>query len=564
MLRLIQRDLGRMHELTPEQQEPLSKLPPEIHAKLNALPPKPQSHPAIKPLLLRLVGVGLVTEVRMRPEEEGSELSCHELVRERIQTWMEQHAQDRGELTQSTIRLGYAERLLEIFESLQNEDMGITLQAGSRALVYCVQAEAWDHMDGFVGQLVTTIQNPRLLEELIPHLRSAANLAPEGAPRYRCLLFLADALDMARHHYDSFPLYEQAAIQAHVAASTDSENSKSAWKYLAIISQNWADALTNVSEFDAAYQRYSEAIDAYKTVGDAAIEIISCELDILRIAIKQGKADTALSDVEERLAQFEDWWQLHRTGQLPEAIRINTSLLARKLIRALEISGEAHLSQENWDAVVQRLDSILEMHSNLGSSGDHGAFYRMSRANVLVRLNRFSEAQVELEDCFRIFHENPTGQAKVLNALADLFDEQDDVTQAITQSRRALAICENLPSPSDRALSHNNLANYLQRAEISATGDEANRHRLAALIYLLVAELGQQLKTTLKCYVKSFHNAFASGVELTVPRVNELLDDSAFDSLQQWLLQRLVDIDELQTKVDSYLDLIRQAVIEQG
>lgn len=562
-LRLIKRELGRMHELSPEQQESLSKLPPEIHAKLNALPPEPPFRPAINTLLLRLIGVGLVTEVRIRQEDDNLELSCHELVRERIQAWMEQHAQDRGEMTQSTIRLGYAERLLEIFESLQNENIVVALQAGSRALVYCVQAESWDHMDGFVGQLVTTVQDPRLLEELIPHLRSAANLAPEGAPRYRCLLYLADTLDQARYHYDSFPLYEQAAIQAYAVASADGENSKNAWKYLAIISQNWADALTNVSEFDDAYQRYIEAIEAYKAVGDTAIEVVSCELDILRIAIKQGKVDTALPDVEVRLAQFEDWWQLHRTGQLPEAVHVNTSLLARKLIRALEISAEAYLAQENWDAVLQRLDSILEMHSILGLRGDHGAFYRMSRANVLVRLKRFLEARVELEDCLRIFHGNPTGQAKTLNALADLFDEQGDVTQAITQSRRALAICENLPAPSDRALSHNNLANYLQRAGISTAGDEADRHRLAALVYLIDAGLNQQLMTTLRCYTMAFRNAFASGVELTVPRVSELLDDPAFDSLQQWLLQRQVNIDELQAKVNSYLDLVRQAVSEQ-
>lgn len=564
MLRLIKRDLGRMHELSPEQQESLSKLPPEMHAKLNALPPKPPSRPAIKPLLLRLIGVGLVTEVRIRPEDDNPELSCHELVRERIWAWMEQHAQDRGELTQSTIRLGYAERLLEIFESLQNENMGVALHAGSRALVYCVQAESWDHMDGFVGQLVTTVQDPRLLEELIPHLRSAANLAPEGAPRYRCLLYLADALDQARHHYDSFPLYEQAAIQAHAVASADGENSKNAWKHLAIISQNWADALTNVSEFDAAYQRYTEAIEAYKAVGDTAIEVVSCELDILRIAIKQGKVDTALPEVEVRLAQFEAWWQLHCADQLPEAVHINTSLLARKLIRALEISCEAYFSQENWEAALQRLDTILEMNSIRGMQGDNSAYYRMDRASTLIQLRRFPEAQIELEGVFRIFHGNPAGQAKVLNLLATLFDAQDDVIQAITQSRRALAICKNLPAPSDRAVSHSNLANYLQRAEISAAGDEIERHRLAALIYLLVAGLDQQLKTTLQCYAIDFRNAFAARVELAVPRVSELLDAPAFDSLQQWLFQRQVDIDELQTKVNSYLDLVRQAVSKQG
>lgn len=52
-----------------------------------------------------------------------------------------------------------------------------------------------------------------------------------------------------------------------------------------------------------------------------------------------------------------------------------------------------------------------------------------------------------------------------------------------------------------------------------------------------------------------------SMIELTVPRVSQLLADPAFDPLAQWLTQRQVNLDELQAAVDNCLDQARKAVI---
>ena len=83
--------------------------------RLDALPPEPPARPEIEPLLRHLVSVGLATEERTGPEDDNPDLTCHELVRERIRAWMEQQPQDRGELTENAIRLAYAERLEAVF-----------------------------------------------------------------------------------------------------------------------------------------------------------------------------------------------------------------------------------------------------------------------------------------------------------------------------------------------------------------------------------------------------------------------------------------------------------------
>jgi len=147
----------------------------------------------------------------------------------------------------------------------------------------------------------------------------------------------------------------------------------------------------------------------------------------------------------------------------------------------------------------------------------------MNRAIVLGDLGgRFGEAKAELEDCLQVFQNDPASRAKVLGSLADLFDEQGDVSQAITQQRRALALCEALPGPQSRASSHNNLANYLERSGMPSALAESPCHELAALVYRRVSGLGQDLQTSLRNYAVRFRRAHDAGTELHVPRVAEL------------------------------------------
>ena len=187
----------------------------------------------------------------------------------------------------------------------------------------------------------------------------------------------------------------------------------------------------------------------------------------------------------------------------------------------------------------------------------------MNRANVLGQSGPLRRGKAELEDCLQVFQNDPASSARVLGSLADLFDEQGDVAQAITQQRRALALCEQLPDPGDRAISHNNLANYLERSGTPSALAESPRHQLAALIYWLVAGLGQDLQTSLRNYAIRFPPRPRRRHELTVPRVAELLADPAFRPLDDWLRQRQVDVAEVQAAVDQVLDQARQAALEQ-
>ena len=556
-LRQIKQMLDNLPLLPPELQEKLKAMPPEFRALLDALPPRPD----LQPFLRHLVSVGLLTEERDGPDDDNPDLTCHELVRERIRAWMAQQPHDCGEWTENAIRLAYAERLEAVYDALQHRNMTAALQAGSRALVYCVQAGAWERLGGFAGRLVTSTRDPRLLAGLIPHLQTAAESAPEGKLRWSCLGYLADALNQVGRPDASLLFYEQAATQARAVAERG-DGSRPAWADLAWITANWANALGDVGDLDVERQQRLESAEAQKKAGIPAVYVIANELEALRIDIMQGKVTTALPEVEARLARVEAWWQRHRAGQpVPEAP--DAEALARALISALDIAGQADFARQDWDSTLRRLDVTLEVERALEHPAVDIAATRMNRANVLGGLGRFGEARAEMEACLPLFQNNPAASAKVLSSLADLFAQQGDMAQAITQQRRALALREQLPDPGDRAISHHNLANYLERQGTPAALAEAPRHRLADLIYCLVADLRQDLQTSLHNYAILFRRAHTAGAELAVPRVAELLADPAFHPLAQWLRQRQVDVAELQARVDQLLEQARQTALEQ-
>jgi tetratricopeptide (TPR) repeat protein len=558
-LRQIKQLLDQLPQLPAELQAQLQAMPPELRAMVDALPPP---RPDLAPLLRHLVAVGLVTEECTDPEDANPNLTCHALVRDRICTWMAEHPHDQGDLSETAIRLAYAERLAAVFKDLFSQNMTMALVAGSRALVYSIQAEAYDRLGDFASRLVTSSRDPQLLAALVPPLQAAAEAAPEGRPRWNCLFYLADALRFAGRPNASLPFYEQAATQARSAAESGGDAARQSWSDFAAITGNWANALGDVGELDAARQQYSESAEAKRTAGRPEGEVIGSELEALRIDIMQGRVTEALPQIEARLAQVEAWWQQHRAGQpVPQAP--DAEDLARAFISALDIAKDAYRAQKDWAAALGKTEAILAVKQALQRPAEDIAQTRMNRAVYLGQLRRFGEAQAELEACLAIFQQNPVVKARVLSSLASLFDDQGDLPQAIAQARRALALCEQLPGPGDRAISHNNLAIYLDRSGSPTALAAASRHQLAALVYPLVAGLGQTLQTSLGNYAIDFRRAQAAVTSLAVPTLADLLTDPAFHPLATWLTQRQVDPASLQAAIDDFLAQAQQAALSQ-
>jgi tetratricopeptide (TPR) repeat protein len=197
---------------------------------------------------------------------------------------------------------------------------------------------------------------------------------------------------------------------------------------------------------------------AERKAGRAEVDIMGSELEALRIDLRLGEVETALPAIEQRLAKLRNWWQRQQQGERLTAAP-DADFLARAFISALDIAGEAHQTLEHWQECLDLLTEIEQVEQAGGESEQALARTRFNRYKPLIGLGRLDEAQWVLEGCLQVFsHVNDlTQQATVLSALAEVWEKRGDVSRAIELARQALAICERLPNPEDRAISHGKL-----------------------------------------------------------------------------------------------------------
>ncbi len=257
--------------------------------------------------------------------------------------------------------------------------------------------------------------------------------------------------------------------------------------------------------------------------------------------------------------------QILRAGQ-PVAEAPQQEYLARTYLASLDIARQADFAMQNWAVALVRLDAMLEVQHALQRPPEEIAASRVNRAIVQGKLQCFAEASSELESCLPLFAHNLAAKASVLSSLASLFDDQNDIVQALAQERRALALFEDLPDPARRATAHNNLAGYLECSANVDALEEARWHQLAALVYRLVSGLHQHLQMSLHNYGNVFRRArraMSSNTEPNIPRLAELLARPEFDLLSRWLQQRAIVLEALQADIDTLLAQVRQHVIDE-
>ena len=507
--------------------------------------PNPSEEGNIAGLLAELTSCGLTTET-------DETFAFHELVRERMAAWMRAHEAERGGRTETQIRIAYGERYAALFEhfwrSGQENAMDEANEAGRRGLTYLARAQAFDKLGNLANALVTGARDPALLRGVIAELQAVAEQVPAGRERWVLRVNLADALRQAGQSDHALPFYAQAAAEAEDAGH---------WADVGWICGNWAHALRKVGELNAAKATHLRSADAERKAGRPQINIIGSELEVLRIDVMQGHAAAALPEIETRLNAARGWWARARAGETV-ADAPDSVVLGRALVSGLDIAYQANHTLERWDACLTLLTEIEQTKRDMGANRQEQARTRYNQYGPLMKLGRLAEAQRVVEACLDVFADagELTAQSAALSALANIWKERGDLTQAIALERQALSIRNRLPDPSDRAASHGNLANYLGKA--GKAEDEA-RHSLSTIIYCLLAQRHDYLATLFNNLSIRIRRAAQSGGEYALPRVADLLARPEFEALARFVAQRGVDIQELQEAIDQLVEQARQA-----
>ncbi|MCP4104201.1 MAG: CHAT domain-containing protein, partial [Desulfobacteraceae bacterium] len=473
--------LKSAHMLPDEEKEELDGLlagiPPEMREMLEKDTEEPDV-PPVEPLLEELHISGLLSQ------EESATYFFHELVRERIGKWMEKHPGEQGSRTREQVWIAFGERYSAEFNWLQTAGVKGAIEAaseaGRRALVYMVRAKAFDRLREFASDLVTGTRDPALLRHVIAELETVADQVPPGENRWSFRTYLADALDSSGQPDKSLALYEQAADDAEGA-----EN----WSDVGAICGNWANALGDVGRLDEAKAMNLKSADAERKADSPQVKVIGSELEVFRIDVMQGRAKEALPEIEKRVNEVRGWYQRHKQGETtPEAPE--PVILGRAFVSGLDIAKGANLQLEQWETCIELLKEIEKTQGEMGHSRQEQYRTRFNQCGPLMKLGRLDEAQKVAEEHLAVSREadNLASQSKALSALADIWDERGDMEQAIALERKSLSVTNQLPDPMDRASSHNNLSNYLEKANRK---DESVRHQLAAGIYFLVSGHGE-------------------------------------------------------------------------
>ncbi|MES2709926.1 MAG: CHAT domain-containing protein [Verrucomicrobiota bacterium] len=493
-------------------------------------------------LLTQLVRRGLVTE--LGKNTPNTRLSCHELIRERICVWMEQHSSDRQGLAREDIWRGFASHLGEEFTMLQQKNSAAAQLSGSSAIVYLVQCGDWDELCGMAAEVINGSIHPDLLDGLIPHLKKASELAPEGRPRWICLCNLADAVRHCGQVEASLSVYGKAALMARAAAESGGDEASRAWRNLSAICSNWAVALNLTGNHEEARQRQVEAAEASAKTAAFGIDSFMHEMEELRMDLMQGRVEKSLPKVKERVKTIRGWWEQHCKG-LPVTAAPNPELLGRAYISTLDIAHRVYRETRDWKSALSVVNSISEVKNLLGCSPDDIGLTRKKRADLLMSLQRYAEAKSELEACLEIFRHNPVREASTLSSLAEVFRALGDAGQATAIDRRALAVHEQFSDSEALSRAHYLLAMSLKRSGDPSAQAEAMRYELAGLLFL-IAGPGKHLDS----WRNDFVPLFLSDQSDSLPPVRELLADPAFSKLATWLQSRHATCGNLQAAVD--------------
>lgn len=433
--------------------------------------------PPVADLLNDLHVSGLLThEADEGRGEDAPVFSFHELVRERMAEWMAACPAETGGRSVKEIWIAYGERYAVAFKELRTSGRERAMEAasevGRRALVYMVRAEAYDKLGAFASDFVTGTMDPALLHIAIAELKGAVNKVSPGETRWFLRTCFADAMSRSGRSDQSLAIYSQAAAEAKEAEK---------WSDLAVIYRNWAIALRNVGLLDQAKEVYLKCLDVDEKAANPEIEIIGRQLEALRIELKKDKAESVLPEIEFQLNKVRSWYRRYTNSEHSRKAS-KDFLLGRLLESGLDIAYHANLQLGNWHACLSLLDEIEQTKQAAGRSRHEIYWTRFNRQAPLKKLGRLDKALEVVEECLAVFRDvdDLMGQTSARSALAAIWYERGDITQAVALARQSLMVRNRLPNPADRAISHLNLSTYLY--ELGRNEESMNHHLAAGLL----------------------------------------------------------------------------------
>jgi PAS domain-containing protein len=357
----------------------------------------------------------------------------------------------------------------------------LVVEGARHAAPYLLRTQRWAEASTLLERMIHRDTSPDTLALAIPLLR---HLLEQTRGTKRELIdagVLAVALLTAGRHLEAGialrELIERCIAQDNYRLA--SVNAGFLF-HLLLLTSRFEEAL-QMAEEKAAYTRRA-GLGPWTQLGDEA---------------RRLQALSALGRYAEVLAALEQYRA--RMKDLPEqsdAEEVTTPWNVREGL--LSVGHTAAVGLMQWETALALNAELVKYQRQRGADEFELAGSRFNDYSPLLRLGRDKDARDLLEYCRAVFERESAlyELSAVYSALADLEDEEGHPASAARFEQAALRYTYQTGGPEDCAVSHNNLANYIERAE-GGEPDAVLAHRLAAGVIRVQISSGT-LRTTIR------------------------------------------------------------------
>lgn len=349
-------------------------------------------------------------------------------------------------------------------EQEHEREMGwLVLRAARSAAPYLLRQHRWADLDTAAESLLHRDKSTATAALLLPMLTTALQATHATALE----------LNIGRTHARTLRILDPAQAEARFQQLLDTATAREQLG----TARNLAGDLINLygarGRLDDALALADTKIDYTRRAGYGPWTQLSDQSQRLQILNRQGHAQQVLDEVlrlREQMAQLPDTPDANDTAIAPWNVRevmLNLGVLAAR-------------DCQRWQQALDLNAENLDLKRRRGASDTEQAFAAFNDYGPLLRLGRARQARELLIGCRAVFEatNDITALGKTMGALADVEDKLSHRDRAIALATDALRYNYLAADPDAIAVSHHNLANYLDRSGHDPR--DICAHRLAA------------------------------------------------------------------------------------
>ena len=357
---------------------------------------------------------------------------------------------------------------------------GLLVAAARRAVPYLIRAERWEEAATLLERMITRDSSPAAVLWALPLLRRIAEVTRGTAEGADNASVLATTLLMAGRYDEAEPLLRD--VIAHCGAAGD-------WRRASTSAGGLVDLLRRLQRLPEALD-WTEKKAAYtRRAGLGPWTQLADDGQRLQVLSAMGRWREVLETVEAKRKEMDALAEESGAEEAVAPWNVRETLL--------NTGAWAALGLKEWETMLRLNAQVVQWTRERGASEHEIARTQFNNYSPLLRLRRFADARRLLEHCRDVFEreQDYAGLGSDYSALARLNGEEGRPAEAARFEQAALKYKYAIRQPDECAISHNNLANYLERA--GEPRDAWVPHRLASALLDFQAGSGG-LQTSLR------------------------------------------------------------------